>query len=303
MHSALPYCYGGTSLKRCSRTRKTSEENATPPFELDDEFRNFMPPLTPEEFEVLESGILRDGLLHSMVVWKEKGLLVDGYNRLKICRKHKIACKIHKMSFKSREMVKLWMLENQSGRRNMNPFQRIEAVLKLKDTIASQAKMNQRAAGGAVNLKKGKALQSINTDKILGEKAGVSPDIIRKATHILKWEARGIVDAADMVALRKYEVRVSAIFEKYKDHPDAVSESKIDKKSTASKKSSPVSKVKAKLSKDFENRANEVFHPLEKSIPKLFPQAEDRMHVYKRIVAWAKKEAALLQKKKIRPSE
>jgi hypothetical protein len=62
----------------------------------------------------------------SLIVWdsKEYGLiLVDGHNRYNICTEHKVSFRIKRMSFSDLEEVKAWMIDNQLGRRNLNPDQ------------------------------------------------------------------------------------------------------------------------------------------------------------------------------------
>ena len=149
-----------------------------------------LPDLTTEESKALEDSIKREGLREPLIIWKGKGILVDGHNRHEICKSLKIkyrARDIREMPFENAEAVKLWILENQAGRRNMTTFQQIEVVLALKDAIAAEAKRNQQAGGGSVRQKVGKpGNEAKRTNKILGDKVGVSHEIIRKAEAILE---------------------------------------------------------------------------------------------------------------------
>jgi hypothetical protein len=94
----------------------------------------------------------------------------------------------------------------------MTNFQRIEVALKLKDSIAAKAKANQQAAGGAVSKKVAKA---VDTYKILGEKAGMSPPMIRRAEDILEKFATGIISEGEINDLRSGKVTISRIYMKY----------------------------------------------------------------------------------------
>jgi len=61
-----------------------------------------------------------------LVVWERpdgKNVVVDGHNRLKICLKHNLPYKVKKINFPTIGEVKDWMLDNQIGRRNLNPDQ------------------------------------------------------------------------------------------------------------------------------------------------------------------------------------
>ena len=55
---------------------------------IDDEFKNLIPALLPDEYKLLEANIVRDGCREPLSVWK--GILVDGHNRHRICTKHGI---------------------------------------------------------------------------------------------------------------------------------------------------------------------------------------------------------------------
>jgi len=53
---------------------------------IKESFCAFMPPLTPEEYVLLEQSIVADGCLHAILTWS--GYIVDGHNRFEICQKH-----------------------------------------------------------------------------------------------------------------------------------------------------------------------------------------------------------------------
>lgn len=152
------------SKKTSKKTSKSTKATSTTKFKVISEFRNLLPKLTPEESKALEDSIRREGVREPLVIWKEKKILVDGHNRRDICKKLKIKPTTRVQSFGSKEAVKLWILENQASRRNMTSFQQIEAILKLKDTIAAEAKRNQQAGGGAVRTKLDKPVHTYIQD-------------------------------------------------------------------------------------------------------------------------------------------
>jgi hypothetical protein len=53
---------------------------------IDLEFAALIPPLSGAERAGLEAGLRRDGSLAPLLVWGEKGILLDGHHRLDICR-------------------------------------------------------------------------------------------------------------------------------------------------------------------------------------------------------------------------
>lgn len=78
-------------------------------------------PPTPEEFSDLERLILRDGCQDALKVWDKDGkiVLLDGHNRLKICRKHKLPYDTSTIEIDSIEDAIIWIVDNQKGRRNI----------------------------------------------------------------------------------------------------------------------------------------------------------------------------------------
>lgn len=78
-------------------------------------------PLQPDEFELLEQQILRDGCQDALKVWDKDGkqILLDGHNRLKICRKHKLPYDTSTIEIDSIDEAIIWIVDNQKGRRNV----------------------------------------------------------------------------------------------------------------------------------------------------------------------------------------
>ena len=69
---------------------------------IDPEFRDKIPPLTEDEFSLLEENILSDGAVFSpLIVWD--GTILDGHNRYEIIQKHpELTYAVHKVSFANR---------------------------------------------------------------------------------------------------------------------------------------------------------------------------------------------------------
>lgn len=88
---------------------------------IDPELVQVLPPLSEEETAMLEKAILKDGCLQPLVLWQEQNILVDGHNRLTICKKHDLLYKTVDKSFSSRDEVICWIYETQLARRNLCP--------------------------------------------------------------------------------------------------------------------------------------------------------------------------------------
>ena len=91
---------------------------------IDPEFRDKIPPLTEDEFALLEENILSDGAVFSpLIVWD--GTILDGHNRYEIIQKHpELTYAVHKVSFANRYEAISWICKHQLGRRNLTPQQK-----------------------------------------------------------------------------------------------------------------------------------------------------------------------------------
>ncbi len=101
------------------------------------ELEELIPPLQAEEFAQLEENILRDGCREALLIWetprqniypgtpgdKQMYILIDGHNRHRICTRHQLDFKIHILPFGSLAEAREYMIDNQLGRRNLNPEQ------------------------------------------------------------------------------------------------------------------------------------------------------------------------------------
>jgi len=88
---------------------------------IDEEFRSLLPALDEETFGLLEENLLEHGCRDPLVLWN--GVLIDGYNRYKICTAHNIPFNTVDKEFDSREEVLIWIISNQVSRRNLAQIQ------------------------------------------------------------------------------------------------------------------------------------------------------------------------------------
>lgn len=91
---------------------------------IDPEFQDKIPPLTEDEFSLLEENILSDGAVFSpLIVWE--GVILDGHNRYEIIQKHpELTYAVRKVRFANRYEALSWICKNQLGRRNLTPQQK-----------------------------------------------------------------------------------------------------------------------------------------------------------------------------------
>ena len=99
---------------------------------IDGELAGLIPPPTDEERQQLEANILADGCRDPLAVWAEEDILLDGHNRYRICQQHDVPFEMRKVSLPDRDAAKLWIEENQLGRRNLTDDQRAAIAFRIQ---------------------------------------------------------------------------------------------------------------------------------------------------------------------------
>ena len=157
---------------------------------IDPEFRSLIPPLSPNEREQLEHNILLSHKCYDAIILWE-GIILDGHNRFEICEKHGIEFEIIDLQLESREEAKVWIIENQLARRNLNEAMRIEMVLLKEDMLREKAKENMSRGWG--DQTKGKAASTkvskpdykrVDVQKTLASDADVSIGTFSRYTQL-----------------------------------------------------------------------------------------------------------------------
>lgn len=155
---------------------------------VDQEFKNLIPPLTPEEFAQLEENCVKGGIRDALIVWGQEdgnSILIDGHNRWAIVGKHPtLHFNIRRMEFADRDAAKLWIIDNQLGQRNLIPYDKTVLELKKKDILSKQAReishsnLKRGASEGQTFAPRGKVNDQI------GKRVGLSRETVRKVEAI-----------------------------------------------------------------------------------------------------------------------
>lgn len=154
---------------------------------IEPEIQSLIPPLADHERAQLEANVRADGCRDPLVT-DQNGLLLDGHNRLVICRAHGIRFRVLRHHVEGREGAKMWVIENQFGRRNLTPYQRAELALRLEPMLAARAKRNLATAqpgvrGGSPLSDLTKAMP-VDTRSELARLSGLSTGTIHKVREI-----------------------------------------------------------------------------------------------------------------------
>lgn len=107
---------------------------AVPEVRVDANFARICFPLPTDEAEALERSLLTWGCREPLVVWAERGILLDGHNRFRICNAHSIPFEVVRYSFDSRQDAHDFVIRNQLARRNVTPQQASYLRGKLYDS-------------------------------------------------------------------------------------------------------------------------------------------------------------------------
>jgi len=105
----------------------TQELEKSSPIKINPDFKDLLKPLTEHAFETLEKNILSDGCRDALVLWD--GFIVDGHNRYHICSKHNLPFETILKTFESEAHARIWIRNNQLGRRDLLPAERIKLVM------------------------------------------------------------------------------------------------------------------------------------------------------------------------------
>ena len=187
---------------------------------IDEEFRGLIPQPKNSEREQLEANLKAEGCCDPLVVWPQddgSAFLLDGHNRYEICAAHGIDYFIREVQCADRDEAKVWIIQNQLGRRNLAKFARMEIVVRLKPAIEEKAKQRQLRGLSHAKDDDHDRGEPINTREILAKMAGVSGGTMRKGLKIMDEASE-----EQKQKLRSGELSVDGVFkelEKKKDRP------------------------------------------------------------------------------------
>ena len=283
----------------------TQNEVGVPPqidsdgFTIDEEFKDLLPPLNPEEYERLEKTLLADGGCRDLlVVWKEEKILVEGHHRYEICKKHDLVYAYEEKSFENRDAVIEWMINHQKSRRNMNKFQWAVSVLKLKPMYTEKAKVRKSEGGGADRKKSSEPGRTMDT---LAKMAGISAPTLRQVEFILQYALpetleklrdgdpdysingvyTTILESLDEGKVTRVGIRKKSGQQTIEALPQdgSMSKARLKAKERASQK------LGGKVSQGLVEQVDTMLSFLEE-LEQSFPITEDRIYIYEAVNVW-----------------
>ena len=167
-------------------------------------FAELLPPLTEEQFSLLEADLLKNGCYTPIIV-NENLTVIDGHNRFRICEKYGIPYRMAVFSFTDDLEAKQWALNTQKSRRNLSINELCKIALKLRPEVEARAKANMSAGGGDQKSEAAKSglatlpnpISSVDTRKELAATVGVGERTMGKAMKIEDEAPQVVKDAVD----------------------------------------------------------------------------------------------------------
>ena len=178
---------------------------------IDPEFRDKIPPLTEEEFTLLEENILTDGAVFSpLIVWDNT--ILDGHNRYEIIQKHpELTYAVQRLPFDNRYEAISWICKHQLGRRNLTPQQKKYLIGQRYDA-EKMAQGGDRKSGdaisrGQIDLLISQGSTNNATRKKIAAESGTSDSYVKRADRF----AKGVDAAEEVLPGIKQEILTGAI--------------------------------------------------------------------------------------------
>lgn len=185
------------------------------------DIEELLPPLSPEEYDGLKADMIANGCRDALVVWQDT--IIDGHNRYSIALEHNIPFKTIEMTFESISDAKLWVIQNQSSRRNLSAYSRTVLALQMKPFLEEKAKRRQREAGGnhGNQYTGGKVALSENSPRAANEPreqiakiAGVSSNTVSRIEYI---EANADEETKEKLRRGDKDVSVNSVYTSLKE--------------------------------------------------------------------------------------
>jgi len=152
--------------------------------EIKEEFKKLIPALTTEEYKQLEDNCLEEGIREKIILWNN--YIIDGHNRYNIAKQWNLEFETESKSFSSEDEVKIWMLDNQFGKRNLSDAQRYLNRNEKRKLLKGQGKQTQGLRTDLLSIVDKKLKPEHNTQKIIANELGWSTGKVAMADIVFK---------------------------------------------------------------------------------------------------------------------
>ena len=94
-------------------------------FTINPEYESLVPKLSKDQFDLILRSIKENGQQEPIII-NNKGVILDGHHRFKICRSLGIECKFSERNFPNIFEEKLYVIDSNLARRQLNEVQRVQ---------------------------------------------------------------------------------------------------------------------------------------------------------------------------------
>jgi len=153
--------------------------------QIDEEFRDLIPAISPEEREHLELNIVaHGGARDPLIAWltsDDTYTLLDGHNRFEICTRLGLPFSVAEAEFDTRDHAADWIDRNQLGRRNLSAAGRKI----LLGRVYARAKKSEHDGGKGKKRSGGQNVRhSETTAERIAREHGVDEKTVRRAAKV-----------------------------------------------------------------------------------------------------------------------
>ena len=168
------------------------------------EMAELLPPLSGEQLAALEADLLKNGC-YSPIIVNEDLVIVDGYNRQRLCEEHGLPYQMAVFAFEDLLEAKQWALDTQKGRRNLDKWELGKIALKLKPELEARAKANMSAGGGDQKSEDAKSgsvnspnpILPVDTRKEMAQAVGIGEQTMGRIAKINECAPTPVKEALD----------------------------------------------------------------------------------------------------------
>ena len=154
--------------------------------QVNPEYENLLPPLLDEDLENLEESILKDGVLHSLIINPDK-VVLDGHHRLIICKRHSInEVPFVEHSFNTDLEEMEFVISFNLNRRHLIMTQKVELGITFHKIETENARRRQIEAGKLFGENHPKEEVPPKLEEALGEEPGEAIEIAAKKVGLGK---------------------------------------------------------------------------------------------------------------------
>ena len=229
---------------------------------ISEEYEKLVPSLPTEEYNQLKSSIRTNGLYLPIII-NQKGIVLDGHHRHRICNELNIQGKYKVKNFDNKTDEIIFVGECNLQRRQLTPLQRISLVSKLEPFYKEKAKERMSEAGRGGNI----STPSKVRDE-LGRKANVSGKQYEKGKKILSTNDEKLIST-----INEGSKTISKVYQQ------------ITKQEKKEKRQSEIRKLQVKLPENVQlyNKPFQELDIKDNSVSLIFtdpPYEEKSLHLY-----------------------